>query len=300
MTDPFGAFVEGAFGLWQNEVASDEATFARNHSAAQAEGTRNWQQMMSNTSYQRSTDDMKRAGLNPMLAYSQGGASTPSGAMGQSPHATPARATTGLGPTTAAQIRNLDADTKQKEAQADNIKEATPTHAVSRDTLRQALAESAMRIEKIIAETSREDASAAQIRQQTINLKETIPQIRATVDNLRAATGHTSTLNAEVKQRVAAQLPKLERELKALELNYKQMESPSRETTHAFESSATGAALRTIKEALKDLIPAFGIILPSGKPKPSTGSTTTSSTIHEPLTKSGRRSSTTHSTRTNN
>jgi len=38
---------------------------------------RDWEEKMSSSAYQRATQDLAKAGLNPMLAYSQGGASTP-------------------------------------------------------------------------------------------------------------------------------------------------------------------------------------------------------------------------------
>lgn len=42
---------------------------------------RDWQEYMSNTAHQREMEDLRKAGLNPILTGKYGGASTPSGAM---------------------------------------------------------------------------------------------------------------------------------------------------------------------------------------------------------------------------
>lgn len=52
----------------------------RNYNSLEAQKNREWQEYMSNTAYTRAVSDMRNAGLNPYLAYSQGGAPVGSGA----------------------------------------------------------------------------------------------------------------------------------------------------------------------------------------------------------------------------
>lgn len=52
---------------------------------AQAQKQMDFQREMSNTAWQRGVADMRKAGINPMLAFSQGGASAPMGSMAPTP-----------------------------------------------------------------------------------------------------------------------------------------------------------------------------------------------------------------------
>lgn len=68
-----GAIQQGIY----NQI---ERNAAMNYNSAEALKDREFQERMSSTAYQRAVEDMKKAGINPILAYANGGASTPGGA----------------------------------------------------------------------------------------------------------------------------------------------------------------------------------------------------------------------------
>jgi len=114
-------------GLFTNQAQANQAASAQAFSAEQSQEQMNFQERMRATQYQTTVKDLMAAGLNPMLAYSQGGAGTPSGSAAIGQQAQLRNPAEGLA-ASAAQLGNIQADLELKTAntnesymRADNI-----------------------------------------------------------------------------------------------------------------------------------------------------------------------------------
>jgi len=83
-------------GKTEKASAVAMANVDRDFQSKEAQKNRDYQERLSNTAYQRSMEDMTKAGLNPAMMYSKiGGASTPSGSTASGSRSTPPASSTG-------------------------------------------------------------------------------------------------------------------------------------------------------------------------------------------------------------
>lgn len=217
----FGGILGGAAdllgGIWRNTSAKREA-----------ERNRNFQERLSSTSHQREVEDLRAAGLNPILSAGGGsGSSTPSGSMAQVENAvTPALNSANQARLIQAQIDQIKSQTSLNDANS-RVSDAT--------------------VGKVIADTELSGSHSAQSQQLTQNLSVERDRIIADTQYLRERIKNAPT--ERERNRASAELDRRMSELRTVDTAIRRYEVPAASSAAAFHSSAVGQRAPYVEHA---------------------------------------------------
>lgn len=227
---PAGASIGGAIGgaIDGNQAKKDGEEGVEQQNAlnsAEAAKSRAWQEEMRNTAYQSTTADMRKAGLNPMMAFSQGATATPGApATARMENIKQGASQTALN---SVQAQNVIADTNNKRAQAEQIETQTALmKAQEKNTSAQT--------DKTRAETGNIEATLPKINQEIKNLK-----LQARTEEERVILTREQQILTTIQQDLAkGQITKQEAETKTQNVitTLKRLEVPGAKNLADFEN----------------------------------------------------------------